>query len=598
MYRAEIAGTSVGRGRIVHASTIVRKDLFECGRAETRRRSIPLASPFPDRLQRRVITATPIGHPFRQARRRLADWLRGETDATYFPVDDSPAVRDLVAAFGHDWPVAIPESGNQAFRVYELRADLRETFPLGPTPAGRRDLLAWYLAHGIAEFGIGVGDVLAMLRELDRTPDRGLAYAYRLQPHWQKRFPDALTDPGWPRFVQFIRGMISNDSRWLTHSRHVGNLPREESVARGVNVVAHFRYASGLQEAALGLVDGFRHAGRAVARRDLPVIFACDWADRERYVDLETYDTSIYVAAVNTFQPEWYAKAGLHPRPGVRRIAVWYWELESVPAEWHAHLQWPDEVWAPTRYIAEAFRPIVPCPVVPMLPGVRVPAFEKKPRSHFGLPDDRFLFLFNFDMGSVMARKNPLAAIEAYRRAFRADDRVHFAIKVSRGDSRPDDFRQLKQAATDSGVTLIDRVLPRGDLLALLASADAYVSLHRAEGLGLGMAESMLLGVPVIATAYSGNLDFMTAETAKLVPYAKVPIEAEATVNNPYPKGGFWAEPSVEAADAMMRELAADPAAARDLGLRGQRHAATVLDPADYSRRLERQLTRTGRSSP
>jgi glycosyltransferase involved in cell wall biosynthesis len=532
------------------------------------------------------VLTTSILNPLRHSRRRLADWLRGETDATYFPVDDSPSLREFVAAFGHDWPTEIPESGNQAFRVYELRADLRETFPLGPTPAGRRDLLAWYLSHGIAEFGITVGDVLAMFRELDRTPDRGLAYAYRLQPEWQARFPEALTEPGWPRFAQFIRDTLSNESRWLKRS----HTPPTKTAGRGVNVVAHFRYASGLQEAALGIVDGFRDAGRAVARRDLPVIFPCDWTDRERYVDLEPYDTSIFVAAVNTFQPEWYAKAGLHPRPGVRRIAVWYWELESVPAAWHAHMQWPDEVWAPTHYIAEAFRPIVTCPVVPMLPGVSVPAFERKPRSAFGLPDDRFLFLFNFDMRSVMARKNPLAAIAAYRRAFRADDRVHFAIKVSRGDSRPDDFRQLKRAAADTGVTLIDQVLPRGDLLALLASADAYVSLHRAEGLGLGMAESMLLGVPVIATAYSGNLDFMTAETAKLVPSIKVPIDAEASVDNPYPKGGLWAEPSIDAAAAAMRQLATNPDAARELGQRGQRHARTVLDPADYARRLESRL--------
>ena len=188
-----------------------------------------------------------------------------------------------------------------------------------------------------------------------------------------------------------------------------------------MNVVGHFRYASGLQEAAFGVVKGLRRAGFRTSLRDLPVTFPCDWRDRERYQGLEVFDTTVYVAAVNTFPAEWYPLAGLHMRPGVRRIAVWYWELEELPAAWTDKLGWADEVWAPTRFIADCFRKYVSVPVVPMLPGVELPPFPVKPRSYFGLPDDRFTFLFSFDMASVMERKNPLGLIAAFRQAFATD---------------------------------------------------------------------------------------------------------------------------------------------------------------------------------
>jgi glycosyltransferase involved in cell wall biosynthesis len=524
----------------------------------------------------------------RQFKRRAVDWLRGETEASFF--DIRVGSRELKQFLGH-WGLVESSptaSGNKAYRVYELREDLRQAFPLAFTPAGRRDFLAWFINHGMAEFGVSIDEVLAALREQDASPNRGLFYSYRLQPDWQARFPNAFTTE-WSRFKDFLRDTFSLNCRWLKSSAP-NRSERHSSVSEGVNIVAHFRYASGLQEAALGIAEGFHRAGRPVARRDLPVIFPCDWADTERYVDLEDHDVSIYVAAVNTFQSEWYRRAGLHPRPGVKRVAVWYWELEQVPTEWHEHLQWADEVWAPTRFIAEAFRSVVKCPVRPMLPGVSLPTVTPLPRSHFGLPEDRFLFLFNFDMGSVMARKNPLAAIDAFRRAFHADDRAHFAIKVSRGESRPDDYRRLRQAAADAGVTLINRVLPRSELLALLNTADCYVSLHRSEGLGLGMAESMLMGKPVIATGYSGNMDFMTPDTAKLVPYRLIPIESESTVNNPYPKGCLWADADVDAAAAMMRELANAPPAARELGRRAQASAHQRLSPDSYSHRLCERL--------
>jgi glycosyltransferase involved in cell wall biosynthesis len=353
-----------------------------------------------------------------------------------------------------------------------------------------------------------------------------------------------------------------------------------------VNVVGHFRYASGLQEAAFGVVKGLHRVGFRTSLRDLPVIFPCDWRDRERYLGLEDFDTTVYVAAVNTFPAEWYPRAGLHMRPGVRRIAVWYWELEELPAEWADQLGWADEVWAPTRFIADCFRRYVSVPVVPMLPGVELPPFPARPRSHFGLSDGRFTFLFSFDMASVMERKNPLGLIAAFRRAFRPTDPAQLVIKVSRGERDPDSLAKLRAAAGD-GVMVIDEVMTREDALALMASADCYVSLHRSEGLGLGMAESMLLGKPVVATGYSGNLDFMTPEVAHLVEYRRVPLVEDLC---PYPKGCHWADPSIEHAAELMRKVFDRPDEARTLGARAKTHAERVLSVEAAGRRMADRL--------
>ena len=109
--------------------------------------------------------------------------------------------------------------------------------------------------------------------------------------------------------------------------------------------------------------------------------------------------------------------------------------------------------------------------------------------------------------------------------------------------------------------------------MALVAVADCYVSLHRTEGLGLTMAEAMAVGTPVVATAYSGNLDFMSQRSAMLVPAEEV----EVGPGHYYPAHGHWAEPDLDAAAAMMRGVAGDPelrrrlasAAAEELGAFG-----------------------------
>jgi glycosyltransferase involved in cell wall biosynthesis len=493
---------------------------------------------------------------------RFARWVAAR------PGLSAAAAAAVRAAFGRSLGVRVD-------RVYDLRRDLRAAFPLGLTPHPQRALyLRWLLRHGTEDLGLTPDECLWWLYEQSADPDCGVEASYRLHPDWQAAVPDALTPAGWRRLKAFLADRYDlHGQGWLVRAALP---PQPPVVGPGLNVLAHFKYDSGLQQAAVNLAAAAERAGLGVSRRDLPVSLACDWADRTPTRGLEPYPLTAWVTAVNTHPDEFLPIGGLHPRPGVKRVAVWYWELDELPADWVPRLGWPDEVWAPTRFIADAFRKSLAVPVVPMLPGVGLPTFDPLPRAHFGLPADRFLVLFSFDMCSVLARKNPLGLVAAFRRAFRPDDRAHLCVKVSRGEADP--------AAL-------------AELLALLGTADCYASLHRSEGFGLGLAESMLLGKPVVATGYSGNLDFMSDDTSFLVGHTLVPVGATASagaaVAYPY-QGGRWAEPDVGHAAELLRRVYARRDEAAEVAAKGQMHVRGLLSPEAYSRRVAERVRHLG----
>ena len=521
----------------------------------------------------------------------------------------SAAAANVRAAFEAD-------PGERVRRVYEFRPDMRVVLPFGMTPQQRGEYLDWLLTHGAAEMGVTPEQALWFLVRTDETPDRGLVPTFLLNADWQARVPHGLTVFGWGELLHVLRTECGLRGRWqeelptpraygpwdqLTLLRHARpelnaafplaaakagdaaavlawldrqpDLPRPDADWRKAlvsEVLGRLPTKTGRQPArplplpvrvAAGRSTrrpkAFETAGLRTSLRDLPTEFPSDLSDRTRYHGVELFDATVYCASVNTPAETHLSRSGLHLRPGVRRVAVWYWETEEVPETIPEYPAPFDEVWAPTRFIADAFRKRRPGAGGADASGPGAAAVRRRGRaSHFGLRDDRFVFLFTFDMASLMARKNPLAAVAAFRRAFRRDEPADLVIKLARGSESPTDLAALTAACEANGVRLIDELMPRSDLLALMAACDCYVSLHRSEGLGLGMAETMLMGKPVIATAYSGNLDFMTPETGYLVEYQRVPIPESVTQ---YPRGSHWAEPSVEHAAELMRRVLRPP---------------------------------------
>jgi glycosyltransferase involved in cell wall biosynthesis len=276
-------------------------------------------------------------------------------------------------------------------------------------------------------------------------------------------------------------------------------------------------------------------------------------------------------------------------------IGFWAWEVSSFPSRFAAAFEYVDEVWVGSRHVQEAVAQVVDRPVLRMpQPVSMVPAADTATPPK-GLPEG-FRFLFAFDYLSVFERKNPLGTIEAFSRAFRPGVGATLIVKALNPEYDQASHERLKAAVAEHpDVHLIDRRLTRSERDGLTSAIDCYVSLHRAEGFGYTLAEAMWLGKPAIATGYSGNVDFMTHENSYLVDYRLVPI---GPGHDPYPPDGQWAQPHVDHAARLMREVFDGREAARTRGERAARDIRRTHGLATAGRCMLERLEVLERSGP
>jgi glycosyltransferase involved in cell wall biosynthesis len=265
-----------------------------------------------------------------------------------------------------------------------------------------------------------------------------------------------------------------------------------------------------------------------------------------------------------------------------RIVAHWFWELPTIPKDWSAAIPLVHEICVNTTFVREAIRPIAggrPLHIVayPLV-------YNAAPREVHRDPT-RFTVLVVFNVASSVARKNPNAAILAFRQAFGDDPSARLVVKYMNADAWPEGVRQMEQAAGGAAnIELTGKVLDRAGMDALYERADVVLSLHRAEGLGLLIAEGMLRGLPAVATNWSGSIDFLTPETGVPVGYTLVPV------NDPQGKyvdaGAQWAEANVDEAAAALRALRSDFAWRQSLGRAAALHAAEFFCPERYARQI------------
>ena len=275
---------------------------------------------------------------------------------------------------------------------------------------------------------------------------------------------------------------------------------------------------------------------------------------------------------------------------GRRNILYPLWELPEWPEAWAPQLAIFDQIWAPSRFIAEALGPKFRGPVAIVPPPMVLPAIPARQRADFGLPADRFLFYFFFDYSSFAARKNPQAVVAAFRHCadLMKPNRVGLVLKsMGDGYSQADRRYLAKLIAGVDDIFPIDGVLDRGDMLALQSVCDCFVSLHRSEGFGLGIAEAMALGKPVIATNFGGAADLLAADRACPIGYRLIPV---APGQYPGGKGQFWADPDIEEAAAAMRLIVEEPEYGRNLTARAHAFVDDYLGPSQIGARMRQHL--------
>ena len=377
----------------------------------------------------------------------------------------------------------------------------------------------------------------------------------------------------------------------------------ENRADRQLVVAGLFRSASGIGEAARGTYRSLRAAGLSPIAVDItegltPADYQTDIL-LERIESKEAGTLILHVNAPETLHAlEAIGLISKDRRANKRRqwrvIGYWAWELTTLPKLWRRRFRCVSEIWTLSDFTAEAFRAAKGAPAVSAIPiAVEPPpqAFASSilPGPRPTGPNKPTVFLTMADANSSIARKNPVAAIKAFRTAFEDASEHRLIVKTRNLAGNEVAAQLLREAIGDApNISLIDAPYTEEERWSLLATADVLISLHRAEGFGLPCAEAMSLGKTVIATGYSGNLFFMDETCAALVPYQLVPVEDPTRIYGG--EGQQWAEPDIGAAADIMRRLAIDEKAREALGAAAKTRIAELCSPVAVGARMARLL--------
>jgi glycosyltransferase involved in cell wall biosynthesis len=534
-----------------------------------------------------------------------------------FHFDDFDPARPFLAASNKRRRLPLLLSEQPVLR--QLYSDYARALMTAGYDRAQRETYAWgHLPGGIAL------DLTA--RHAYRTALR----AYRqeseaeppnpFEPDGLRRFLDFLNEPApeiagvysryvwalyetWPQLPSVFPDVMATDRRhfvwWLNRfARSDGpvpsaiDLPPLPNPARaavvpgaGVNVAGYLQADLGLAVSARRTIDALRSVGVQVQ----PVAYRRTMSRQTpggHHDDAGLFGVNLVCVTAEQF-PFFRADMGDEFFTTRYTIGYWYWELEEFPADQLGALDFVDEVWVATSHVRDALVSHTAKPVVHMPIPLLEPESSGRTRASFGLPDN-YLFLFAFDFDSVPMRKNPMGVIAAFMKAFPTPGQAGLVLKSVNARRWPEEAEQVRCAVADRpDVILMDEYLSSVDQAALIAETDCFVSLHRAEGLGLSLADAMALGKPVIATRYSGNLDFMDDDNSFLVPfkYTAVPRGTPA-----YPAGAPWAEPDITAAARLMRQLVDDPELGRRVGAKARRDIVSKWTLEQTGRRMRGRL--------
>jgi glycosyltransferase involved in cell wall biosynthesis len=470
----------------------------------------------------------------RRYRKQVISAMNGEVE--FPPLGSEPESVIL------DWlNRQVPESGRlnvSLFDVWQGRPDLQLAFPFATTTQAL-NLFKWAHKFGVDEGVINEGSITIFDNALDNS----------------------------------AKVVFSNDL--------------------GVNISGYFKGEFGVAQSARLLATASKASGMQVS-----MLNNSETISRQ----LENFETgelntlySVTIGVVNADQfSVWRNSLPAQLNTSSKFVGVWAWEVETFPKNSHEACELVDEIWAVSNFVKDAIsshteKPIYVVPTPIIAPKVK----DKLDRKAIGLKENEIYNLFIFDYFSVFHRKNPLDLVAAHIMAFPDQLGPKLVIKSINGELNRNQNDQLKDAVSGrNDIIIVDSYLSREQLHSLLNECQTYISLHRSEGYGLTIAEAMSLGKPVIATAYSGNLDFMKSDNSILVPFKFVTVGNQAF---PYPEDSRWAQPDIEFAANAMRELSLDEGLRTRLGSKAKADVTsefTIERAADFIQSRVKHLSK------
>jgi len=357
-----------------------------------------------------------------------------------------------------------------------------------------------------------------------------------------------------------------------------------DALGGGLSIVGRFRGDLGLADSVRILAKTCESGSIPAACRDAAVDLGSSRSNRtmdQRLADRLPYRNLLFCIEPDLMAHVAQRYADRGELDGRYVIGCWHWDIAAFPDSRRHALERVDEIWVATDFVRNAIQGAVDKPVRKIPHAIDVALERPWRRVEFSLPEDAFLFLHSFEFGSSAERRNPAAAIRAFQRAFPRERRpVGLVVKCSPGFAHPEELAALVALVEDDPrIVIIDTMFSRDQFLGLHSVCDACISLHRSEALGRGMAESMALGKPVIATAYSGNLEFMTPENSCLVDCTLIPVKPGEYID--YEAGWRWADADVDQAAGYMQRIVDDDAYRQRVGGRARLDMA-----ANFSHRV------------
>ena len=468
------------------------------------------------------------------------------------------------------------------FFVWRCAPDLQAAFDLRNNH-GQAVYLHWFLFEGVPNLQLAalvaprwrvwLQESLALKSQPAVGVPRAAVLLWQRRPDMQQKF-DLRLPQTWVNLASWEQQARQSEPalRWITQqpTTALAQAPAAPGTTRpfGLNLI-------GFAFGELGIGEDVRMAVAACEAASIPFkVLNIHPGDRLRQADLALADHVTQAAqgedeapyAINLFcltgfdTVRVFLERGAALFGGRYNIGWWPWELPVWPKDWTVAFDFVDEVWAASEFTREMYtraqsKSAAPVPVTKMPLPASVARVQTLTRRQLGLPARQFLFLYVFDFNSYLARKNPFAAVQAFRKAFAAEDRsVRLVLKTMNADAKNPVWRRfVKACAADARIVLMDKTMERSEVLGLIKACDAYVSLHRSEGFGRTLAEALLLGKPVVATNFSGNVDFLTDETGFPVRWkrrALAPGEYPFVAESDH---AWWAEPDIADAARQMR---------------------------------------------